>query len=184
MALLQTPTVDTSFTAPNFELIGTDNKTYTLSDIAGTNGALVMFICNHCPYVKGIVDRLSSEMEQLQKAGIGVVAIMANDVDAYPEDNFANMQLFAKENGFTFPYLLDKTQEVAKAYGAVCTPDFFGFDKNLKLAYRGRLDSAGHKPADSTTTPELRQAMLKVASGNPAPIKQTPSMGCSIKWKN
>ena len=183
MALMETPLANTSFKAPDFSLKGVDGKTYSLADVKGEKGTLVMFICNHCPYVKGITDRLASTMEALQQNGIGVIAIMANDTENYPADSFDNMKAFAKENGFTFPYVIDETQAVAKVYDAVCTPDFFGFDADLNLRYRGRLDSSGKNPAAQDTVPELKNAMLEVASGEAISHPQTPSMGCSIKWK-
>jgi hypothetical protein len=142
-----------------------------------------MFICNHCPYVKGITDRLASTCQKLQELGIGVAAIMANDTESYPEDSFENMKLFATKHNFTFPYLIDETQEVAKAYGAVCTPDFFGFNADRRLEYRGRLDSAGKEPANADTVPELLDALRIIAETGAGPAKQTPSMGCSIKWR-
>ncbi len=184
MALLQTPEKDQTLTAPDFTLKNIDGTKISLADIRGENGTLIMFICNHCPYVIGITDRLAGTIKQLQDNGIGVAAIMANDTENYPADSFENMKVFAADNGFTFPYLIDETQKIAKAYDAVCTPDFFGFDKDNTLQYRGRLDSAGHKPADTTTVPELLNAMLDIAKTGAAPNDQTPSMGCSIKWKN
>ncbi len=183
MALLQTPEKDTSFYAPDFTLKNIDGSSVSLSGVKGENGVLVMFICNHCPYVKGITDRLASTMKALQNQKIGVVAIMSNDAENYPADSFENMKIFAEENEFTFPYVIDETQEVAKAYGAVCTPDFFGFDADGKLQYRGRLDSSGHQPANSETVPELLNAMTAIAEGKTPPTDETPSMGCSIKWK-
>lgn len=183
MVLLHTPEKDDTFHAPDFTLKGTDGKTYSLNDVKGQNGTLIMFICNHCPYVKGITDRLAGMCKKLQDLGVGVAAIMANDTEEYPEDSFENMQIFARENGFTFPYLIDETQEVAKAYGAVCTPDFFGFNADGALQYRGRLDSAGKEPANATTVPELLDAMRQIAETGKGPAKQTPSMGCSIKWR-
>jgi peroxiredoxin len=184
MALLHTPLKDSSFYAPDFSLKNIDGKTVSLKDVQGKNGTLVMFICNHCPYVKGITDRLSSTLKKLQDAGMGVVAIMSNDTENYPEDSFENMQKFAKANNFTFPYLIDETQEVGHAYGAVCTPDFFGFNAKGQLEYRGRLDSSGKNPADGSTIPELLNAMEQIAKTGSGPTQQTPSMGCSIKWKN
>ena len=155
----------------------------SFADVRGKNGTLVMFICNHCPYVIGIMDRLPQTAKKLQDQGIGVVAIMANDTENYPEDSFENMKIFAAENNFTFPYLIDETQGTAKAYGAVCTPDFFGFDKDGILQYRGRLDSAGKDLADAHTVPELLGAMSQIVENGHSPAAQTPSMGCSIKWK-
>jgi peroxiredoxin len=183
MALLHTPAKDDSFYAPDFKLKNIDGKTLSLNDVKGTKGTLVMFICNHCPYVKGITDRLSSTMKKLQDLGIGVVAIMSNDTENYPDDSFPNMQKFARQHGFTFPYLIDETQDVGHAYGAVCTPDFFGFNADGRLEYRGRLDSSGKNPADANTIPELLNAMTQIAQTGAGPAQQVPSMGCSIKWR-
>ena len=183
MPLMHTPICDFGWKAPDFTLPGIDGRSWSLSDISGKNGTLIMFICNHCPYVKAIADRLQGDVKTLQGAGIGVAAIMPNDANAYPADSFENMKLFAKENHFTFPYLYDETQEVAKAYDAICTPDFFGFDATLGLQYRGRLDEAGRNPSTPGMERELVNAMLGVAKTQKGPEKQTPSMGCSIKWK-
>jgi peroxiredoxin len=183
MALLHTPAYDADFYAPDFTLKNIDGEMVSLSAVRGKNGTLVMFICNHCPYVKGIMDRLPQTMRKLQDSGIGVVAIMANDTANYPADSFENMKIFARENGFTFPYLIDETQETARAYDAVCTPDFFGFNADGQLRYRGRLDNAGKDPANADTVPELLNAMLAIATTGRGPAEQTPSMGCSIKWK-
>lgn len=180
---MHTPEKDETFIAPTFTLKNIDGSMLSLSDVKGEKGTLIMFICNHCPYVKGITDRLASTMKQLQDLGIGVAAIMSNDTENYPADSFENMQVFAKENGFTFPYLIDETQDIAKAYDAVCTPDFFGFNADGQLQYRGRLDSAGKDPATNDTIPELLNAMTQIAETGRAPASQTPSMGCSIKWK-
>lgn len=183
MVLLHTPEKDTNFTAPDFKLKGVDGKEYTYQDCARENGCVVMFICNHCPYVLAVADRLASTCIKLQEQGIGCVAIMANDTLNYPEDSYDNMELFAQKYGFTFPYVIDETQETARAYGAVCTPDIYGFDKDGKLQYRGRLDSAANQPASVSTVPELYNAMMEVKETGRASAKQTPSMGCSIKWK-
>jgi len=183
MALKETPICDFGWNAADFNLPATDGKTYSLNSVRGPKGTLVMFICNHCPYVKGITDRLASEMKILQEAGIGVIAINANDADAYPEDSFENMAIFAKHNGFTFPYAYDETQETARAYGAICTPDFYGFNADLELQYRGRLDSSGKNPATKETKRELVEAMLKIAETGQGPKDQIPSMGCSLKWR-
>lgn len=184
MALLHTPEKDNDFKAMDFRLKGTDGKTHTLADCRGEKGLLVMFICNHCPYVKMVIDRLAADCRELQKAGVGCVAIMPNDVGNYPEDSFDNMKLFAKSHAFTFPYLIDETQAVARAYGAICTPDLFGFDASGMLQYRGRVDSAGPKEAKPDTRRELLEAMMAVAKSGSAPAQQFPSMGCSIKWKD
>ena len=183
MALLQTPAKDENFHAPDFSLKNVDGKTVSLSEIRGKNGTLVMFICNHCPYVKGIVDRLPATALRLGELGIGVAAISANDAETHPDDSYENMQKFASANGFNFPYLVDETQAVARAYGAVCTPDFFGFNADGQLQYRGRLDSAGKNPAGPDTAPELLRAMEQIARTGTGPAQQTPSMGCNIKWK-
>jgi peroxiredoxin len=178
----QTPICEFGWKAPDFQLPGTDGKTYSLADVCGPSGALIVFICNHCPYVKAIASRLVRDAKDLQAAGIGVAAICSNDAHAYPEDSYENMAAFAAAHGFTFPYLHDETQDVARAYGAVCTPDFFGFNGALELQYRGRLDES-----KTTLVPdarrELYEAMMAVARTGQGPREQTPSMGCSIKWK-
>ncbi|MCK5284070.1 MAG: thioredoxin family protein [Alphaproteobacteria bacterium] len=183
MSLIYTPEKDESFYAPDFSLKNIDGRFVSFADIRGEKGTLVMFICNHCPYVRGITDRLAKTMKLLQDMNIGVVAIMANDIDNYSEDSFENMKIFAQENNFTFPYLIDETQETARAYGAVCTPDFFGFNKDNQLQYRGRLDSSGKDIADNNTKPELLEAMTLIAKTGIGSVKQTPSVGCSIKWR-
>ena len=142
-----------------------------------------MFICNHCPYVRSVIDRMVRDASALADHGVGAVAICANDAAAYPDDSFENMVLFAEKNGFTFPYLHDATQEVARAYGALCTPDFFGFNGALKLQYRGRLDESRREAAPADAARELYQAMVQVAQTGRGPDAQIPSMGCSIKWK-
>lgn len=183
MALLETPEVEDSFTAPDFALKATDEKTYTFEEIKGENGTLILFICNHCPYVKAVIGRLVEDIKLLQQNGIGVAAIMPNDTKTHPADSFENMKVFARENGFTFPYLIDETQQVAKAYGAVCTPDIYGFNADDVMQYRGRVDSAGPNEAKPDTKRELREAMLQIAEAGEGPAEQFPSMGCSIKWK-
>ncbi len=183
MALLHTPKKLDGFTAPDFSLTNIDGQTYSLKNCMGEHGLVVMFICNHCPYVIAIIDRLAKTCNRLQTEGIGCVAIMANDTEIYPADSFENMKIFAGKNQFNFPYLIDKTQNIAKSYDAVCTPDFFGFNKDGLLQYRGRLDSAANKPADEQTVPELLNAMLESKNKGQISATQTPSMGCSIKWK-
>ncbi len=183
MSLEHTPICDFGWTAPDFALPGTDGKSYGLRHIRGANGTLIMFICNHCPYVKSILDRIVRDGADLQALGIGVAAICANDADEYAEDSFENMARVAKANGFTFPYLHDESQQVARAYGAVCTPDFFGFDAKDGLQYRGRLDSSGHGRAGDDAPRELYEAMKQIAETGRGPREQAPSMGCSIKWK-
>lgn len=182
MVSTQTPICDFGWKAPGFSLRGTDGKTYTLADIQGPKGTLVMFICNHCPYVKAILDRLVRDTRALQHQGIGVIAIMSNDPQEYAEDSFDNMAVVARENGFPFPYVIDETQAVARAYDAVCTPDFFGFNADLELQYRGRLDASGKQAAPEGARRELFEAMSQVAETGKGPEDQTASMGCSIKW--
>lgn len=182
MVALKTPEVNKGWNAPEFSLKGTDGNTYTLDDVRGEKGLVVMFICNHCPFVKAIFDKLVRDITELKKYGINAVAIMANDAGAYPGDSFENMQKLAEEKQLPFPYLYDETQEVAKVYDAVCTPDFFGFNVNLELQYRGRLDDSGvkYKPDGER---ELFNAMVQVAETGEGPAQQTPSIGCSIKWR-
>jgi len=169
--------------APDFALPGTDGRVWCRDEVAGSSGLLVVFICNHCPYVKAIVDRLVRDARELQAAGVGVVAISSNDAQAYPEDAFEPMVAFARQHGFTFPYLYDESQQVALAYGAVCTPDFFGYNGGLQLEYRGRLDASGRQPAPPDARRELVEAMLMIAGTGLGPAQQTPSIGCSIKWR-
>ncbi|WP_128292759.1 thioredoxin family protein [Afifella aestuarii] len=173
---------DFGWKAKDFTLKGTDGKTHSLADCAGENGTLVAFICNHCPYVKAVIDRFVRDARELEAYGIKTVAICSNDAEAYPDDSFDNMQAFAEEHGFFFPYLHDEDQSVARAWDAVCTPDFFGFNKNLELQFRGRLD-ASRKEAAPDAPRELFEAMKKVAQTGEGPREQIPSMGCSIKWK-
>lgn len=179
-----TPSVcDFGWRAPAFTLPATDGRQYSLSDLAGDNGMLVMFICNHCPYVLAILDRILRDARDLQALGIGVAAICANDAATYPADSFPNMATLAQERAFPFPYLHDEDQSVARAYDAACTPDFFGFDAGLGLQYRGRLDASGARPGPATLRRDLFEAMKQVAETGRGPSDQVPSMGCSIKWK-
>jgi len=180
---VQTPICEFGWHAPDFCLPGTDGKTYRLADVRGPKGTLIVFICNHCPYVQAVADRLVRDTHALLDMGVGVAAICSNDVEQYPQDSFENMAAFAKTHGFRFPYLYDESQAVARAYDAVCTPDFFGFDANLGLQYRGRLDSSGKQPAAPDVRRELFEAMSAVAASGQGPREQIPSMGCSIKWK-
>lgn len=173
------PVCDFNWQAPDFTLPATDGKVYSLNDLKGENGTLVMFICNHCPYVISIHDKLVRDALDLQKRGIGVIAINANDADEYPDDSFENMQ----KQDLPFPYLHDQSQAVARAYGAACTPDFFGFNTDMGLQYRGRLDSSGRAPGADNLKRDLFEAMKKVAETGQGPANQIPSMGCSIKWK-
>jgi peroxiredoxin len=178
----ETPICNFGEPAKPFSLKGTDGKTYTLEDVRGPNGLLVMFICNHCPYVKAVLDRIIRDASELEGKGVGAIAIMSNDTVNYPADGFDNMKRLAEEKRFPFPYVLDETQEVARAYGAVCTPDFFGYDRDLGLQYRGRLDASKTSPVPDARR-ELYEAMTQVAETGRGPQHQTPSMGCSIKWK-
>lgn len=180
---VETPICDFGWPAPDFSLLATDGRTYTLADVRGKKATLVVFICNHCPYVKAVIDRLVRDAKALQQLGVGVAAISSNDAAQYPEDSFEAMAAFAANHGFTFPYLYDESQQVAKAYGAVCTPDFFGFDADLGLQYRGRLDSSGKQPAAPDARRELLEAMQQVVLSQRGPSSQIPSMGCSIKRK-
>jgi peroxiredoxin len=182
MVSLTTPTNQLGARATPFDLAGTDGARHTLESVRGANGTVVMFICNHCPYVKAVVDKIARDMAELQQHGVGSIAIMSNDPAEYAEDSFDNMKAVAARHRFTFPYVFDATQDVARAYGAVCTPDFFGFDKDLRLVYRGRLDASGRSP-DPAAARELFEAMVAVARGAIAPAVQHPSIGCSIKWK-
>lgn len=180
---LNTPVCDFDWQAVDFELDDTRGIRHNLSTLRGPNGLLLMFICNHCPYVKAIIDRICSDARELQALGIGVAAIMSNDAAEYPEDSFENMQRIASQLDFSFPYLHDSSQAVARSYGAACTPDFFGFNRNLELQYRGRLDASGRLPAPPDVRRELVEAMRMVAETGRGPREQIASMGCSIKWR-
>jgi len=182
MVSLQTPVCDFGWPAPDFKLRGVDGKYYRLADVRGPNGTLVMFICNHCPYVKAIRPRLVRDLKELKAMGVNAIGIMSNDPTDYPEDGFEHMQAVAKEFDFPFPYVIDETQEVAKAYGAVCTPDFFGYNGNLELQYRGRFDESRKETAPEGVRRDLFEAMKQVAETGKGPQEQVPSMGCSIKW--
>lgn len=168
--------------APAFSLPATDGRVYTLDDVAGAKGTVIVFICNHCPYVKAVIDRLVADARVLMAEGIGFAAVCSNDARNYPEDSFEKMQAFARAHGFPFPYLHDEAQAVARAYGAVCTPDYFGFDAGRALKYRGRLDEGRTSPPPAGAKRELVEAMRAIAQGRD-PGEQTPSIGCSIKWK-
>jgi peroxiredoxin len=182
MALMETPICDFDKPAPAFALPGVDGKTWSLESARGPKGLLVMFICNHCPYVKAVRERLIRDAKDLQQLGIGVVAISSNDPTDYPEDSFDNMRAVAKQFAYPFPFLFDETQLVAKSYGAVCTPDFFGYNAALGLQYRGRLDESRKEPVPNARR-DLYEAMRQVAQTGRGPQEQIPSMGCSIKWK-
>jgi peroxiredoxin len=183
MAALNPPVCDFGQPAVDFDLPGIDGKHHTLANCHGPNGLLVMFICNHCPYVKAIIDRLIRDCTELAGRGVGCVAIMSNDVLAYPEDSPASMARWAAELAFPFPYLYDASQSVARAYGAVCTPDFFGYNARLELQYRGRLDASGRLPGAPDARRELYDAMTQIAQTGNGPREQIASIGCSIKWQ-
>ncbi len=183
MAAMTTPLCEFGWKAADFELPGVDGKNYSLADVSGANGTLVMFLCNHCPFVKAVIGRIVRDVTELAGRGIGAVAIMPNDVVSHPADSFDNMKLFAAEHGFTFPYVIDESQAVARAYDAVCTPDFFGFDASHGLQYRGRLDESRLDPVPNAAR-EMFEAMKKVADSGEGPKQQLPSMGCSIKWRD
>ena len=183
MALTQTPVCKFGEPAVDFSLPDSDHHTWTLQDCAGPRGLLVAFICNHCPYVQAINHKLVRDAKDLQLLGVNSVAIMPNDTDAYPEDGLEFMREMADRMQYPFPYLIDETQEIAKAYGAVCTPDFFGYNADLKLQYRGRLDASGARPDAADVRRDLYEAMKQVAESGRGPEQQVASMGCSIKWR-
>ena len=185
MALTKTPVCDFGKKAEYFKLKSINNEFVSLNDIKGDKATLIMFICNHCPYVKAIIKNLAKDCNDLINEGISSVAIMSNDTINYPEDSFDNMIKFSKENNFNkINYLFDETQEIAKKYGAVCTPDFFGYNKNLELQYRGRFRELKNLKPINKGESDLKKAMKIVAQTHKGPDKQTPSMGCNIKWKN
>lgn len=178
------PVCDFGWQAPDFTLKNIDGKMVSLADVSGPNGTLVMFICNHCPYVKSILDRIIRDANDLTKLGIGIVAINGNDAEGYPEDSFEGMQDAAVKHGFPFPFLHDETQEIAKTYDAACTPDFFGFNADGQLQYRGRLDASRKEAGPVDLRRDLYEAMKQVAETGQGPEDQVPSMGCSIKWRD
>ncbi len=185
MVALETPICNFGWKAPDFNLKGIDEKNYNFLDVKGENGTLVMFICNHCPYVKSVIGRIVEDCQILQKNGVGIIAIMSNDVNDPKyghEDSFENMIKFSKNNQFSFPYVYDESQETGREYDAVCTPDFFGFNSNNELQYRGRLESSQQELVPNAKK-ELLEAMLQVAKNGQGPKEQIPSIGCSIKWK-
>lgn len=182
MVSLETPVCDFDKPAIDFSLPGIDNRAWSLQECRGEKGLLIMFICNHCPYVKAVRERIVRDTTELMGLGVSSVAIMSNDPAQYAEDSFENMRRIAHEFQFPFPYLIDETQEVAKAYGAVCTPDFFGYNADLGLQYRGRLDESRKETAPQTARRDLFEAMRQVAETGRGPQQQIPSIGCSIKW--
>lgn len=183
MSLEQTPVCDFGWKAPDFRLPDPGGRLWSLEQCAGPGGLLVMFLSNHCPYVQAILGRIVRDTAELRELGVGSVAIMSNDVTSYPSDGPVHMAELAAQRGFTFPYLYDEDQSVARAYGAVCTPDFFGFNADLGLQYRGRLDASGRSPAAPDAARELFQAMAQVAETGVGPAEQQISQGCSIKWR-
>ena len=182
MVSLQPPICDFGWKAVDFDLEGVDGRRYSLGGVRGENGTLVMFICNHCPYVKAVIGRIIRDVAELKEHGIGAIAISVNDPSDYPEDSFDNMKRWSTELSFPFPYVYDPTQQIGRDYDAVCTPDFFGFNKNLELQYRGRLD-ASHTEAVPGAPRDLFQAMVRIAETGAGPREQISSMGCSIKWR-
>jgi peroxiredoxin len=183
MASLETPVCNFGWKAIDFDLLGVDGKRHSLTSAKGENGLLVMFICNHCPYVKAVQDRIIRDVNELKSHGINAIAIMSNDPEDYPEDSFENMALIANKLTYPFPYVWDETQDIAKQYGAVCTPDFFGFNSQLELQYRGRLDASRKEAAPADVRRDLFEGMLQVARTGRGPENQIPSIGCSIKWR-
>ena len=182
MASINPPVCDFGWQAPDFNLVNVDGNLVSRDLVMGKNGLLVMFICNHCPYVKAILPRLIQDVSELKMLGVKTVAIMSNDPTDYPEDSVANMQIIAREMDFPFPYLLDASQKISKNYGAVCTPDFFGFNNQFQLQYRGRFDESRKETAPNSMR-DLFHAMQKVAETGQGPTDQIASIGCSIKWK-
>ena len=182
MVSTPTPVCDFGWPAIDFDLPGVDGRRHSLGSARGQNGLLVMFICNHCPYVKAVLDRIIRDTRELATLGIGSIAIMSNDPRDYPEDSWDNMIQVARAHDFPFPYVLDSTQAVARAYGAVCTPDFFGFNGKLELQYRGRLDASRKEAAAPDARRDLFEAMMAVALTGQGPQEQIPGIGCSIKW--
>ena len=182
MTLTKTPICNFGEKAKDFNLLSTEKKKMSLDMVKGDNGTLVMFICNHCPYVKAVIKDIVEDVKFLEDLGIKSVAIMSNDVKNYPEDSFENMTSFSKLHNFSFPYLIDDTQQIAKDYDAVCTPDFFGYNKNLELQYRGRIRELKNLKPVGKGDSDLNIAMKLIATSGKGPKKQIPSMGCNIKW--
>lgn len=180
---MNTPLCDFGAKATDFELLGTDGKMWTLKDCQGKNGTLIMFICNHCPYVRAIQSLLVRDSLELLKEGVKSVAIMSNDTTTFPDDSYENMKKIAMKFNYSFPYLLDDSQDIAKAYGATCTPDFFGYNRNMELQYRGRLDETTPSHHNPESIRELLGAMQQISQTSKGPKKQNPSIGCSIKWR-
>jgi peroxiredoxin len=184
MARLETPVCELGAPAIDFDLPGVDDRRWSLDQCRGAKGLLVMFICNHCPFVKAVRERIVRDARELLTYDVKSVAINSNDPTAYPEDSLDNMRYVARKFDFPFPYLFDETQAVARAYGAICTPDFFGYNADLKLQYRGRLDASNKQPASANARRELFEAMVQIAETGCGPREQIPSIGCSIKWRD
>ncbi len=184
MVLTKTPICNFGEKAKSFKLKGTDGKIHKIEDHLGRNGLLIMFICNHCPYVKAVIEDIVNDCKNLEKKGLKSIAIMSNDTKNYPEDSFENMINFSKKYSFNFPYLIDETQEVAKKYGAVCTPDFFGYNNKLELQYRGRIRELKNLKPLRNSESDLLKAMQQIIKTGKGPNEQIPSMGCNIKWTN
>jgi len=182
MALLHSTTGQLGTLAHDFELSGVDGKTYTLSSFANRRSLVIIFMCNHCPYVKAVLQRLIDLQNAFSGRGVQLIGVNSNDATRYPDDSFGNMKTAAQERGISFPYLFDKTQETAKAYGAVCTPDLYVYGEERKLLYRGRIDDNWEHP-EQVTRRDLKSALEDILAGRPVPNEQVPSMGCSIKWK-
>lgn len=178
------PVCDFGWKGVDAILPGVDGNEHQLSDHIGPGGFVVAFICNHCPYVKAVIDRIVRDARDLSAHGIGFVAINSNDADAYPEDSFENMKVFSRQHGMTFPYLHDGNQSIARAYGAACTPDFFGFNADMRLQYRGRLDASRREQGPADLRRDLYEAMVEIAQTGEGPREQVASVGCSIKWKD
>jgi len=183
MVSLQTPICDFGWNAIDFDLEGVDGRRYTLADVRGAKGTLVIFMCNHCPYVKAVINRIIRDARDLSEHGVGTIGIMVNDTVEYPEDSFDNMKRWSDELEFPFPYVIDPTQNIGRKYDAVCTPDFFGFNADMELQYRGRLDESKKQAASPEARRDLFKAMIQVAATGKGPEQQVPSMGCSIKWR-
>lgn len=181
MSLMETPPAEIGWKAADFNLPGVDGKTYNLVNSRGKNGLLVMFICNHCPYVKAVMDKILRDTAELKQHGINTIAISSNDVVQYPDDDFEHMKILATEKNFSFPYVFDESQEVARAYDAVCTPEFYGFNADLTLQYRGRIDESKREGVPAAKR-ELFEAMIEVAQTGKTTVKQYNSIGCNIKW--
>ena len=183
MVSLTTPVCDFGWKAVDFDLQGTDGRRYSLADVKGEKGTLVIFMCNHCPYVKTVIDRLIRDVAELKEHGVGAIGIMVNDTDQYPADSFDNMKRWAEEKSFPFPYVIDPSQEIGREYDAICTPDFFGCNADLELQYRGRLDASRKDVGPADARRDLFEAMVRIAETGRGPREQIPSMGCSIKWR-